>query len=345
MVGPSSFCSKVLLCCLILVIIYFVFMDTKLYFRIQRFPLRRDSDNRSAFDVDFFGSCEISPLCDVTVKSMMIDHANHYLFGPISSLLDKIFRIHQIEYITPNMISAFHVLVALGSAKCISSDSLVSRRVGVVLFLVRNLLDDLDGQVARTRKHIHGDASEVGSVGFFVDGICDAMGTAALLIGCLIFLKNNPPRRGYMQLQSLIPQVVDATKDVGSGVVYKGKVTSKKMFHKLSCMGAQILLSSTAWNRYIALYQDLLERKDVTEAQATCQIQAFRSSLMWTVALLWRLFNPHSLIDTLLIAIFCDKLWEFLRAIQYVGFIILLSLVCISEMHVQEVQSFIYKKA
>ncbi|KAJ9594471.1 hypothetical protein L9F63_014083, partial [Diploptera punctata] len=311
--------------------------------KILNFPIHRESDNSTFPESEFIFSCDVSPLCDVTVKSMLLDHVNHYLFSPMATLSDKLFGIHQIQYITPNMISAFHVLVAVASAKCIASDSLVTRRVGVGLFELRSMLDDLDGHVARARKHIRGETSEVGTVGYFVDGLCDGLGTIALLIGCLIFLKNNPPRRGYMQLQAVIPQVLDISKDSGAGVTYKGKVTSKKVMHKLSCLGAQMLLSSTAWNRYIALYQDLLERRNVTEQQAQCQIQVFRSSLMWTVAWLWRLCNPHALIHALLIAVFCDKVWEFLRIIQYVGFIVLLGLICISEMHVLEVQAFIYK--
>ncbi|XP_046999160.1 ceramide phosphoethanolamine synthase [Schistocerca americana] len=343
MVGQSSSFSRLLLGCLILLLLYFLYMDAKLYSRIQNFPLRRNIDNMSVLDSNSYGSCDFSPLCDVTVKSIMLDHPNHYLFSPMATLFDKIFRIHEIEYITPNMISVFHVLIAVASAKCVASDSLVTRRVGVALFLIRSMLDELDGHVARARKNIHGEGSEIGSVGFFVDGLCDALGTTALLIGCLIYLKNNPPRRGYTHLQSLIPQVMDATKEVGPGFVYKGKITSKKVFQTLSCIGAQLLLSSTAWNRYIALYQDLLERRAVSDAQASCQIQAFRSLLMWVVAWLWRIFNPHALINALLVAVFCDKLWEFLCAIQYVGFLILVSIVCISEMHVQEVESFIYK--
>ncbi|XP_067007185.1 ceramide phosphoethanolamine synthase [Anabrus simplex] len=343
MVGPSSFFSKLLVGCMLLLLVYFLYMDAKLYYRIQHYPLRRDFDNASNVDSEFFGSCDLSPLCDVTVKSLMLDHPNVYLFSPLATIIDRLFGIHQISYITPNMISAFHVVVALASAKCIASDSLVYRRVGVGLFLIRSMLDELDGHVARARKNMHGENSEIGSVGFFVDGMCDAIGTVALLVGCLVFLKNNPPRRGYMQLQAIIPQVLDIAKDPGAGVAYKSKITSKKVLHKLGCLGAQMLLSSTAWNRYIALYQNLLERHEVTEQQAECQIQAFRSSLMWSVAWLWRMFNPHAFLNVMLVAIFCDKLWEFLRAIQYVGFIILLSLVCISEMHVQEVQAFIFK--
>ena len=343
MVGPSSLFSKILVGCMVLLFFYFLYMDISLYFRIQNFPIRREADNSTLLESELLFSCELSPLCDVTVKSMMLDHGNHYVLSPLAALTDKLFDIRDIEYITPNMISAFHVLVALASAKCIASDSLVTRRVGVGLFELRSMLDDLDGHVARARKHIRGETSEIGSVGYIVDGLCDALGTIALLVGCLVFLKNNPPRRGYTQLQTIIPQVLDISKDPGAGVTYKGKVTSKKVVHKLSCFGAQVLISSTAWNRYIALYQDLLERKNVTEQQAQCQIQVFRSSVMWTVAWLWRLLNPHALIHALLIAIFCDKLWELLRAVQCIGFIVLLGIICMSEMHVQEVQAFIYK--
>lgn len=340
MVGPSSLLSKVLVGSMIIILLYFVYMDTNLYFRIQRFPLRRDAVNASTIDAEFFVSCDLSPICDVTVKSMMLDHPNHYLFSPLATITDRILGISQIESITPNMISVFHVFVAIASAKCIASDSLVSRRVGVGLFELRSMLDDLDGHVARARKHVHGESSEIGSVGYFVDGMCDALGTIALIIGCLIFLRNNPPRRGYMHLPTTISE---SAKEASINSTFNGKIAANKIVHKLGCLGAQMLLSSTAWNRYIALYQDMLERSSVTELQAESQIKTLRTSLMWTVAWLWRLFNPHALIHALLISIFCDKLWEFLRAIQYVGFIILLSLICITEMHVQEVQTLIFK--
>lgn len=318
-------------------------MDTSLYFRIQHYPLRRDlGQNFSALEMDYFLSCDISPLCDVTVKAMMLDHANHYILGPLASLTDRFLGLHQISYITPNMISASHVLVAIASAKCVSSDSLVTRRLGVALFELRSMLDDLDGHVARARKHIRGESSDVGSVGYYVDGLCDALGVTALLIGSLIFLKNNPPRRG---LYLLLPTFSTPSSEKEFSDQYRTKVTSKKVMHKLGCFGTQLLLSSIAWNRYIALYQEILERTDVTPVQAINQIKMIRSTLMWTVSWTWRLFNPHAIIDVMLVAIFCDKLWEYLRAVQYMGFIVLLSLVCISEMHISEVQGFVLRTA
>lgn len=45
------------------------------------------------------------------------------------------------------------------------------------------------------------------------------------------------------------------------------KVTTKKVARKVGYFSAALLLSSTAWNRYIAYYQDILEKNDVTLSQ------------------------------------------------------------------------------
>lgn len=285
--------------------------------------------------------CDINPLCDVTVKALMLDHTNHYLFAPMATIFDSIVGFSQSSWITPNMISFFHVFVAILSGKLIASDSLGYRRIGVVLFQIRTFLDDLDGHVARARKHIRGERSEIGTSGYYIDGICDGLGCIALMIGIFAHLKNNPPRRGYTQLQSIIP--ITDSKNNESGVIYKVKVTTKKVVRKVLCFSGQLLLSSTAWNRYIALYQDMLERNDVTPTQYLRQNFIFKSNHFFCIAWLWRIFNPHALLHCILLGIFCDKMWEFLRMIQYVGYVAILVTVCTTEMHVLEVQKFIFK--
>lgn len=340
MVGPSSQVSKLLLALLLLVLIFYVFMDFSLYLRVQNYPLNRgttnDNTTASYNEVSWLG-CDISPLCDVTVKALLLDHTNHYLFSPLATIVDTIFGISQIEWITPNSISFFHVFVAILSAKCISSDSLPYRRIGVLLFEVRTFLDDMDGHVARARKNIRGERSEIGTTGYYIDGICDGLGCIALMIGTFIFLKNNPPRRGYMQLPTI------AAENKESNIVYKAKVTTKKVARKICCFAIQLLLSSTAWNRYIALYQDMLERNNVSPQEFVRQNVIFRSSFFFSVAWLWRIVNVHNMIHCLLLAIFCDKLWEFLRAIQYIGFGILLTCICVTEIHILDVKNFIFQ--
>ncbi|XP_063910212.1 ceramide phosphoethanolamine synthase-like isoform X3 [Zophobas morio] len=332
MVCPASHVSKLLLVLLLSLLLFYIFMDFNLYLRIQNYPLERaseDNGTQSYRDVTWLG-CNINPLCDVTVKAVLLDHTNYYLFAPLVTIVDSIFEISQIHYITPNSISVFHVFVAILSAKCISSDSLAYRRIGVVLFELRTFLDDLDGHVARVRKNVKGERSEIGSTGYYVDGVCDALGCAALMIGAFVFLKNNPPRRGYMQL----PTCSDS-KD--AAIVYKSKVTSKKVSKKLSCFAAQLLLSSMAWNRYIALYQEMLEGGDVSPAEAARRSEVFRSSFFFLVTWLWRVVNVHNMLHCLLVGIFCDKLWELLRNVQYVGFAVLLFVIGITEVHVREV--------
>lgn len=375
MIGPSSQISKLLLTLLFILIAWYLYMDVNLYLRIQEYPIDRNFHFNTTIlslpaakvagtstasvtstainyngitakhNVDYSEAawigCDINPLCDVTVKALMLDHTNHYLFAPMATIFDNVVGFSRSHWITPNMISFFHVFVAILAGKLVASDSLGYRRIGVVLFQVRTFLDDLDGHVARTKKHIRGERSEIGTTGYYVDGICDGLGCIALIVGLFVHLKNNPPRRGYTQLQSIIPMADSKSNE--SGVIYKVKVTTKKVARKVLCFSGQLLLSSTAWNRYIALYQDMLERNDVTPTQYLRQNFIFKSNHFFFIAWLWRIFNVHALLHCLLLGIFCDKLWEFLRMIQYAGYVAIIVAVCITEMHVLEVQKFIFK--
>ncbi|KAJ8922324.1 hypothetical protein NQ315_004267 [Exocentrus adspersus] len=286
--GPSSQISKLLLTLLILVVIFYIYMDYNLYVRIHDYPFDNDDNNTLHYQDVTWVTCHINPLCDVTVKAVLLDHTNYYLFAPLVQIVDDLLKISETKWITPNSISFFHIFVAVLSAKCISSNNLAYRRIGVVLFEFRTWLDDLDGHVARVRKHIKGGA--------FGDRHC----------------------RGYIQL----PTTVDCKE---TNVVYNLKVTTKKVVSKVLCFSFQLIVSSIAWNRYIALYQDLLESTDVKPIEAIKQNEVFQSSFFFTIAWLWRVINVHSLTHLLLLAIFCDKLWEFLKNIQYIGYGVLLS--------------------
>lgn len=350
MVGPSSKISKILLGLLIVLIIFYIYMDVQLYLRIQNYPLERNYHFNTTTDipqipqrdavttyesVTWLG-CELNPLCHVTVKAILLDHTNHYIFAPLATIFDNVIGFSRSSFITANMISFFHVGVACVAGKLVSSDSLGYRRLGVVLFQFRTFLDDLDGHVARVKKNIRGERSEVGTTGYYVDGICDGLGCIALILGIFFYLKNNPPRRGYLQLPMVDTRVSDAPTKT------KIKPTTRKVAKKVISFTGQLLLSSTAWNRYIAVYQNMLERNDVTPVQMSYQQIVFKSTWFFCVAWLWRIVNVHSLIHCVLLSIFCDKLWEFLKAIQYSGYVILLVCICITEINLLETHNFIY---
>ena len=79
MVGPSSQISKFLLSLLILLLVYYVYMDFNLYVRIKGYPID-DNDTVPLYSEVTWVKCEINPLCDVTVKAVLLDHRYHRNF-------------------------------------------------------------------------------------------------------------------------------------------------------------------------------------------------------------------------------------------------------------------------
>lgn len=49
------------------------------------------------------------------------------------------------------------------------------------------------------------------------------------------------------------------------------------------------------------------------------------------------------MLHVLLLSIFCDKLWDFLKAMQYACFVVLLIVICGTEVHLSESLNFIFK--
>lgn len=181
MFGTTTLVSRSFLTILILLTLYFLGMDLLLY------------------------SCDFNPLCTVTVKGLMLDHPNHFLLSPLAAIMDDLLQISSSWiWVTPNAISCFHIFIAVAAGKCVSSDSLSYRRLGVIVFQARTWLDDLDGHVARKRAKINGERSDIGSTGYIIDGICDGLGCIAFIIGLYQFLARNSSRRGgYDKLPQL----------------------------------------------------------------------------------------------------------------------------------------------
>ncbi|XP_058462707.1 ceramide phosphoethanolamine synthase-like [Malaya genurostris] len=371
MAGYSSQINKLLLILIFGLFVFFIWMDVNLYIRIQDFPIRSTEIRLLNGSVAYMStqpptkpsatfsspypraagryedvawvSCDLNPLCEVTVKAMILDHPNHYLFAPMVTIADDLSGISKGDLITPNMISFFHVFVAIAAARMINSNSLRNRRIGVVLFEFRTFLDDLDGHVARDKKHTHGERSDIGSVGFYIDGTCDALGVLALMAGIYFFFENYPPRGVYKQLQPIIP--ITKPKFMESSIAFIGDLARKEVVQKILCFGAIWALSAIGWCRHIDIYQDLLDRENVAPAQFLRQVSVFRSTGFFIICWLWRIFNLHALLHFLLLSIFCDKLWEFLRLIQYTGFVAIAIVIGVTEIHLHRIKNLIFNSS
>lgn len=365
---PSSQASKILTFLLVIIIVYCIYMDTFLFLRIRNYKIdifehgvenltQTDTSTHSAArmlpnyeDVTWI-PCNINPLCHPTVKGLMVDPINHYIYGPLCAITDLGLGISEkMLFLTPNMISFSHVIIAIVGAKLLTCQNFALRRLAIVLFQIRMFLDDIDGHVARERKHIKGERSEVGTLGYWVDGICDLIGVAAMMIGVTMYLKNNPPRRGYKGTPvSTLPyhqlKEINSTEDIEKdnttdvGISYKTKVSFQRIVQVIGLFSGQMVLSSLAWNRYIDVYQELLENcieYDVVRREST-----FKSGVFFFATGLWRVVNPHSYLHVLSLAVFCDKTWGFLKAVHYSGYICLVIAVGMSEYLVENIRSYV----
>lgn len=342
--GFTSSEKRQWLTALIIYILFCAVMDLRLYYRMRDYGVRVLNNNSTDGNyVSGIIPCDLDPLCVVTMKGLTLDYINFYILGPLAGLTDKVMKLSETTWLTPNMISVTHVFVAIGAGRLISRKSIVHRRLGVIAFQLRSCLDDLDGFVARQRNHVYGEHSDVGSTGYFVDAICDTLGTTALLIGIFIYLRNNLPKySGYMKLEPILPSVGSYT---GSCIVQKKKIRHINVIPTILLFAGELIISSALWNRYIDLYQNLLETNDInlsiTQHELfNKQTEILREKSLLLATTLWRLINPHALTDYLLAAIFIDRLWSYMHSIRWFGYIIIFVVVYYTEF--QYMQSYRY---
>ncbi|RWS21815.1 hypothetical protein B4U80_02540, partial [Leptotrombidium deliense] len=217
----------------------------------------------------------------------------------------------------------------------------------------RTFFDALDGIVARERLGIKNFVSLQSTSGFLVDATADTFGFSAFLFGCYIYLRRNIPKKRYNNHQYLPLQVQEGsptafkpsttTFTITQYIPPKLMWTTKQVFFVVLCFAFQLGISAFFWNRYVESYHQLLESTPNSAAQAKLQNEVLRSSIMWVLMWFWRISNAHSLMQMLLLAVFVNRLWEFLTWIQYIGFLEILTLSFFTEIHLNDVESYIHR--
>lgn len=343
--------------CLFVLLIYFMWMDITLYHHIQATSPSKISSTINSSDVKSFRSKNIqptaySPFNGLTVKLMMLNHPSHFVYLPVGMAFEQITRFSaRFAFITPNMISSFHLMMAILSAKLVTSDSIFVRQIAVLLFEFRTFLDSLDGIVARARIHQVENISNFGSFGHFVDGVTDTLGTIAFMIGSLCFLKGqNLAKIAYNLLPAWTNEVsvanIKANGCITNGIantkpIQIASATNRRICFVWGCFCVQVIISALLWERYVSGYYQLLESQPTTVEQALLQNQILKSSLMWIIIFFWKLSNALALVELFLLFVFVDKMWEFLTWIQYVGFFSLIGLALVTETHYYYAKTYI----
>jgi len=257
--------------------IYFVWLDIVLYTSLH---------NCSGNSTDL-----------ITVKSIMQPPTVHYLEVPISEWLQVTLSLS--EAFTPNFISCLGVLYGISASWLISWGTRSKILFGIVLYKLRDLMDALDGVIAR------GVGAAVvptpGTSGYYVDGWCDVASDAALLlaIGCLLDKANVYP--GYKPVHH-------PTSSRLLAPIMHHPIMIKVLAPislPIIVLAMQSLLSAVCWNWTTTQLHILLEAENTSNKEK--QIQLFHSTSCWLVMYFWRLLNPHSLSQALLVSLLVDR--------------------------------------
>lgn len=203
----------------------------------------------------------------------------------------------------------------------------------------------MDGHVARQRANISGERSDVGSSGYFVDAFCDALGCIGLIVGLYYFLARSPPRRGgydKLQILPLTSFVLDTTY-----VSSLNASTRNAALRNVLLLIGHLIVASAAWNRYIWLYQDLLDL-DIESISMNAeflharQTNVLRSKSFWSIALGWKMLNFHAAMDYLLLAIFFDRVWDYIRLSRWSSYVLIFLLIYLTEFHYQYAYDYVH---
>lgn len=314
-------------------LMYFLWMDVALYYRIQSLPPPVAELKTTTPQVAPAAPPPrlFSPFTGLSVKMMMLDQVNNYIHTPLANIFNRVTDFSQVFYfVTPNMVSFAGFVSACIAAKFILVDSLGMHRLAVFMFALRTWFDALDGLVARERRHMVQFVSLRDTSGYVVDGVADACGFTVFLIGCFLYLRKKLPTS-----KLYIPLCHEKSKTS----TYM-PFPPRKVAFVVACFALQLAISCIFWDHYISEYHELLEVPS-SKINAHDQSEVLRSSLMWVIMWFWRVSNAHSLMHIFLFFIFINHMWDFLVWIQWIGMVEIATLIAFTEMHLRSVKGYL----
>ena len=254
-VGKMAPSSNMLWLFAVILGVYFLSLDIVLHYKIAGWdPAHPTKNEEEGYDM-------FNPL---SVKLLMIDHASHFIYHPLSELFDQITGFSLLfPFITPNFISFCHLSFALVSAKLIGNDNLCWRQIGVLFFEFRTYLDSLDGVVYRSHSKHSSYNSGWGTSGYFVDIACDILAGLALFVSICFYFYRHHPSNYQIDLCCRINDDPELAKRAPSSH-YPSK---KAVGITLTLYCVRFLLTAGLWDHYVHQYTDLLESPHINARQ------------------------------------------------------------------------------
>lgn len=100
--------------------------------------------------------------------------------------------------------------------------------------------------------------------------------------------------------------------------------------------GLRVLFTGAIWDYYVHNYQELLMNFSKNTSQRQLQGQAFKSTSMCLIMWLWRFLNACAMLEHLVFTTIFDKLWDYLVFTTYIGWLMLITLTIMTQLHYTE---------
>lgn len=198
----------------------------------------------------------------------------HYIRTPIAEFVENSLHFsHYFPFISANVISFVHCCLSLISFKFFSSDSLIWRQVGVLLFQLRNFLDSLDGVICRAQSNTRkAYKSYHDTTGYFIDALSDVLGCLFLIgsIGIHLINKHKPVSNFFLNNRnenSLLSQTEKSLpffnqrldKESQPGKLTTVYISKRDILVSITLLAIRLALSAFFWDRSILLFEDLFD--------------------------------------------------------------------------------------
>lgn len=313
------------------VAIYLIWMDVALYVNLQQLPTlnERQSKKQLAEGIPF------SPFHPISIKLLMTSPPLHYIDLPLAMWIEE--SMHVSNFFSANGVSMIGLFCGLVAARLFMCENYKWRLLGFAFFRMRDLMDGLDGVVARAAANQKTMTINPNSWGFAVDGICDGIADVAVIIGTGIFLLKSVSHstESYQRLDTKSEAINDPKATIWSRL----KNLKMQWFMPIVLKVVQFAVTfgacSGLWNYFMYNYSILFDTDLIaqTEHQQAIQLAILKSPIMWLVIFMWRWINAVTMIVFFSVAILYNKSDEFLNVMKQHGWLIVLTASVISYLH------------
>ncbi|CAG5115774.1 unnamed protein product, partial [Candidula unifasciata] len=297
---------------------YFLVMDVLLFTSFKSTNLVTDSKGGKLEEI-------YTPITHLSIKALLNDHPSQFIIAPSTEYFNFITKFSSVfSFITPNMISVGHLIIGFVACKFIASENLQDRRIGVILYEYRTWVDALDGTVHRAQDGLHLQYhSDHSTFGYAVDSLFDTLGGIFLCFGIFFYLlKTSGPEKSHLPLS------VSARAEAGSGEVAIGPTSNglernkalyslKVIVWKSLTFGVCLAVAGKCWDVAVEEFTQVLQVEIKNDELANLQRKICHSAKTVVIFYLWRLFGGQSVLNYVLLAIYMDKVLEFLSYIHY----------------------------